>query len=288
MAPTCFTTTRTNMRRTAARVTGVFATVTIAIALPLDAASAQTRTPSSAADGLAVTWRASAGRESFAFQDLAKSRPPVDGSPIVWRGEGPALTLDYSRRRPFRLHRFELTASTNGDFVYDTGVSVASRPAADAASFLTGQYDYRRYFGRRVWLTGLHAGVGVRGIGGRRTLRHTFGGDVELTETDVTGTIALVGTLRFTRSERFDVEAEWTNGTTLAHGNQHHVADVTGDSPSWGGGWLTVIGARGDVRLRRRLSAVFWVGRDGEGLLFNHRSHTATRGRVLFGVAYAR
>ena len=276
------------MRRTRDRLTGVLAAAAIVVALPLDAARAQTPTPSSGADSPAVTWRASAGHESFAFRDLARSKPPVDGSPIVWRGDGPAVTLDYSRRRPFRLHRFELTASTNGDFVFDTGVSVTSRPAADAASFVTGQYDYRRYFGRRVWLTGLHAGVGVRGIGGRRTLRHTFGGDVELTETDVTGTIALVGTLRFTRSERFDVEAEWTNGTTLAHGNQHHVADVTGDSPSWGGGWLTVIGARGDVRLRRRLSAVFWVGRDGEGLLFNHRSHTATRRRVLFGVAYAR
>jgi hypothetical protein len=276
------------MRRTGDRVTLVLATVTIATALPLDAAWAQTRTTSPPAGAPAVTWRASAGHESFAFQDLAKSKPPVDGSPIVWRGDGPVVTLEYSRRRPFRLHRFELTASSNGDFVYDTGVSVTRRPDADTASFLNGHYDYRRYFGRRVWLTGLHAGVGVRGIGARRTLRHSYGGGVELTESVVTGTGALVGTLRFTRSEQFDVEAEWTNGTTFAHGNQHHVADVTADNPSWGGGWLTVIGVRGDVRLRPRLSAVFSLSRDGEGLLFNHHSHSTTRGRVMFGVSYAR
>jgi hypothetical protein len=268
-------------------MTGVFAMAAILVALPLDAARAQTSTPSPPAERAVATWRLSAGYESFAFRDLARSKPPVDGSPIVWRGDGPAMTLDYSRRRPFRLHRFDVTASSNGEFVYDTGVSVTSRPAADAASFLTGHYDYRRYFGRRMGLTGLHAGVGVRAIGARRTLRHTFGGDVELTETIVSGTGALVGTLRFARSERFDVEAEWTNGTTLAHGTQHHVADVTVDTPSWGGGWLTEIAARGNVRLRPRLSAVFWVGRDGEGLLFNHRSHTATRARLTLGVTYA-
>jgi len=42
------------------------------------------------------------------------------------------------------------------------------------------------------------------------------------------------------------------------------------------------------VRLRRRLSAVFYAGRDGEGLLFNHHSHSATRARLAFGVTYAR
>lgn len=275
------------MRRTRDRLTGVLATATIVVALPLQEVRAQTPLPSPRADAPAVTWRGSAGYESFAFRDLARSKPPVDGSPVVWRGSGPAVTLDYSRRRPFRLHRFELTASSNGDFVYDTGVSVTARPAADTASFATGQYDYRRYFGRRLGLAGLRAGVGVRGMGGRRMLRHTFGGDVELTETDVTGTIALVGTLRLTRYERLDLEAEWTNGTTLAHGNQHHAADVTVDNPSWGGGWLTVVGARADIRLRPRLAAVFYAGRDGEGLLFNHHSHTATRARFAFGVTYA-
>ncbi len=236
----------------------------------------------------ASAWRVSAGYESFAFRDLARSKPPVDGSAVVWRGQGPALTVDYGWRRQFRLHRFEVTTTSNRGFVYDTGVSVTARPSRDSASFLFTQYDYRWYLRKAVGLAGLHGGVGVRGIGGRRTLRHNFGGGIELSDTIVTGTGAFVAVLRFTRFERFELEAEWTNGSTLAHGNQHHVADVTVDTPSWGGGWLTEIAVRGDVRLRPRLAAVFWAGRDGEGLLFNHRSHTATRARFVVGVTYAR
>lgn len=235
-----------------------------------------------------VTWRVSAGLESFAFRDIARSRPPVDGSAIVWRGQGPAVTVDYSRRRPFRLHRFEVTTTSNGGFVYDTGVSVTARPPGDGASFLFVQYDYRRYLRKTLGFAGLHGGVGVRGIGGRRTLRHNFSGGIELSDAIVTGTGALVAALRFTRIERFELEAEWTNGSTLAHGNQHHVADVVSDEPSWGGGWLTEIAVRGDVRLRPQLAAVFWAGRDGEGMLFNHRSHTSTRARFVVGVTYGR
>jgi hypothetical protein len=244
--------------------------------------------PAPGGEAPAVAWRVSAGYESFVFRDNAKSRPPVDGSPLAWRGQGPALTVDYSRRRRFRLHRFELTASSNGGFVYDTGVSITQRGSGDGASFLFGQYDYRRYLARKVGLNGLRAGVGARGLGGRRTLRHTFGGGVELSDTTVTATGAFVATLRFARSERVALEAELTNGTTLAHGNQHHVADVAVDAPSWGGGWLTEVAVRGDVRLSHHLTAVAWLGRDGEGLKFNLRSHTSTRARFVFGVNYGR
>jgi hypothetical protein len=244
--------------------------------LPLQTAQAQE-----------ATWRISAGHESFDFRDIAKNKPPVDGSPVVWRGDGPALTIDHTRRQPFRLHRFDLTVSSNGRFAYDLGVGESARPAGDHASFVSGQYDYRRYFGRSLWLSGLHGGVGVRGIGGRRSLRHNYGGAVELVETDVTGTIALVGAVRFTRFNRLDVEAEWTNGSTLAHGNQRHTGNVVSDFPSWGAGWFTEIAARADVRLWRRLGLLVWAGQDGEGLLFNHHSHSSTRARLMIGVTYA-
>jgi hypothetical protein len=264
---------------------GLFATLLLTVSVT--AVRAQTP-PAPGGDAPAVAWRVSAGHESFAFRDNARSRPPVDGSPMAWRGQGPALTVDYSRRRPFRLHRFELTASSNGGFVYDTGVSITQRGSGDGASFLFGQYDYRRYLSHTIWLNGLHAGVGVRGLGGRRTLRHTFGGGVELSDTTLAATGAFVAALRFARSERAALEAEWTNGSTLAHGNQHHVAEAVVDAPSWGGGWLTEVAVRGDVRLSRHLAAVVWLGRDGEGLMFNLRSHTSTRARFVFGVNYAR
>jgi hypothetical protein len=251
--------------------------------LPLDAARAQTPTPSPSADAPAVTWRVSGGYESFAYRDLARSKPPVDGSPIVWRGNGPAVTLDYSRgvRPP--------AASIRIDGVHKWRLRVRHRSHRDLAPRRRRRVLPDRpvrlspVFRQTLGVTGLHAAVGVRGVGGRRMLRRTFGGDVELAETDVTGTIAFVPTLRFARSERFAVEAEWTNGMTLAHGHQRHAADVTVDNPSWGGGWLTVVARARDIQLRPRLAAVFYAGRDGEGLLFNHHSHTATRVRVAFG-----
>src|SRR5262245_1917779 len=88
-----------------------------------------------------VTWRVSAGQEWFAVRDIARSKPPVDGSPVVWRGDGPALTIDRSQRRPFRLHRFDLTVSSNGRFEYYSGIGVSSRPTGDHASFVSGYYD---------------------------------------------------------------------------------------------------------------------------------------------------
>ena len=252
-----------------------------------DAAAQSSASPTSSAPPV-ISWQASAGVETFSFRDIAKSRPPVDGSPVAWRGQGPALTVDYSRRRPFRLHQFELTASSNGGFVYDTGVGITRRGSDDGATFVFGQYDYRRYLARKVGLDGLRAGIGVRGLGGRRMLHHTFGGGIELSDTALTATGAFVATLRFARTERAALEAEWTNGTTLAHSNQHHAADTAVDAPSWGGGWLTEVAVRGDVRLSHRLAAVAWLGHDGEGLMFNLRSHTSTRARFVFGMSYAR
>src|SRR5262245_5954435 len=114
----------------------------LAMAAMALAATAGAQTPASGGDAPSVTWRASAGHESYAFQDLARSKPPVDGSPIVWRGGGPVVSVDYSRRRPFRLHRFEWTATSNGGFVYDTAVGVTPRPSNDAASFVFVEYDY--------------------------------------------------------------------------------------------------------------------------------------------------
>jgi hypothetical protein len=275
-------------KRTTLAGAGGLCSALLLVLFTVDDAAAQPPTSPTGNAPPVVNWRATAGVETFSFRDIAKSRPPVDGSPVAWRGQGPAVTVDYSRRRPFRLHRFELTASSNGGFVYDTGVGVTSRGSGDGATFVFGQYDYRRYLARMVGLNGLRAGVGVRGLGGRRMLRHTFGGGVELSDTTLTATGAFVATLRFARTERVAIEAEWTNGSTLAHGNQHHAADTVVDAPSWGGGWLTEVAVRGDVRLSHHLAAVAWLGRDGEGLMFNLRSHTSTRARFLFGASYAR
>lgn len=235
----------------------------------------------------AVTWQLSAGVESFSFRDVAKSRPPVDGSPVRWRGSGPVMTVAYDRVAPLRLHRFDLTASSNGSFVYDSGIDVTERPGGDSATFITGRYDYRRYLKRRLLMTGLQAGIGVRGIGERRDLHHHYAGEVELTETSVTGTIAYVAALRFRRSDRLGLELEVADGATLAHGVQRHT-DVVATDVSFGGGWLTQWAAHADVRVTRRSALQVSYRHDGEGLLFDHRSYATGRQRLLLGVTYAR
>src|SRR5262245_19952059 len=177
----------------------------LVVLLPLDCVYAQ-----------GTAWKIWAGHESFTFRDVARSRPPVDGSPVVWRGSGPTLTVGHERSRPFRLHRFEVTASTDGGFVYETGVDVTPRPGGDSATFVAGRYDYLRYFRRHLFVDGVQAAIGVRGLGERRVLKHHYGGDIALDETDVTGTVAYIAAVRVTRFRRLGLDVELADGATLA------------------------------------------------------------------------
>jgi hypothetical protein len=233
-------------------------------------------------------WRATAGSQTFAFRDIARSKPPVDASPVEWEGSGPIVTVDYDRARPLRLHRFEVTASTSGSFFYQTGIGTTPASSDDHASFFEGQYDYRRYLARELGVAGLHAGVGVRGGGERRRLEHHYSGGVTVNETTVNGSIAIVAALRYRPHDRFSAEAEWGNAAALAHGRQDHVADVSVDRTRWGGGWITDLAARGEIRVAPHLAAVIFYLRRGEGLLSDHRAYTSERHRVMAGMTYAR
>jgi hypothetical protein len=221
----------------------------IALALAMTPLAARAQSPPQ------TTWRATAGYETFSFRDVSSSRPPVDGSPVRWQG---------------------------------TGIGTVPRPSSDGASFVEGQYDYRRYLARELGVGGLHAGIGVRGAGERRVLEHHYGGDVTLTETDVRASIAIVAALRFRPNDRFSAEAEWSNAAALLHGRQLRVADVSFEKTGWGGGWTTDLAARGEVRVAAHVAAVIFYLRRGEGLLFDLRSYTAERHRVMAGITYAR
>jgi hypothetical protein len=119
-------------------------------------------------------------------------------------------------------------------------------------------------------------------------LRHHYGGNVALTETDLAGSIAIVAALRYRPSDRFGAELEWGNAATLAHSQQHHEDDVVADDESWGSGWCTDLTAHGDVRVTRHAALVLSYTRRGEGRMFNHRAYASTRHRVMEGVTYAR
>ena len=107
----------------------------ILLLVPFDAARAQD-----------VTWRVSAGHESFAFRDIARSKPPVDASPVVWRGGGPAVTVGHERSpavspASFRNGPRPPTAASSTT----QGLDVTPRPPGDSASRSSpARYDYRR------------------------------------------------------------------------------------------------------------------------------------------------
>jgi hypothetical protein len=265
--------------------TRLIAAVALALALAtMLPAAARAQSTSSTSE---AAWRASAGYETFSFRDVARSRPPVDGSPLRWDGSGPIVTVDYERTRPLRLHRYEVSVAAHGDFSYETGAGTVPRPSDEGTSFLEAQYDYRRYLARELGVRGLHAGVGVRGAGERRVLTHHYGG-VTLTETDISGSIAIVAALRFRPGNRFSAEAEWTNAAALLHGRQRREADVSIENSGWGGGWVTDLGARGELRIAAHVAAVVSYLKRGEGLLFDLRSYTDGRQRVMAGLTYAR
>jgi hypothetical protein len=119
-------------------------------------------------------------------------------------------------------------------------------------------------------------------------LQRHYAGDITLHETDVTGTIFYIAALRFTRLRRTTLEVELADGATLAHGSQRHVSDVESIDTSWGAGWRTDLAARAALRLTARSALLVSYRRDGEGLLFDHRSYAAGRRRVLVGVSYGR
>jgi len=251
----------------------------VCLALPA-AAQAQT----APADG---TWRAWAGFDTFRYRDTAKSSPPVDASPVAWRGTGPILGLDWDRERPFRLHRVNVAFSAAGGFVYDTGIGTISRPGEESARFLEGGYEYRRYFARAIGIRPLHAGIGVRGGSERRTFERRRGGNQQ-TDTTTAGSIAVVAALQYRPAGRVSADVEWGNALALTRGRQHLVAGSESEKTSWGGGWFTDLTARVNVRLAARTSLAVAYGGRGEGWLFDLRDYTDERRRIVAGVTYAR
>jgi hypothetical protein len=253
----------------------------MAVCLALPAAAQAQTVP---ADG---TWRAWAGYDTFRYRDTAKSSPPVDAAPVAWSGAGPILGFDWDRERPLRLHRVNAALSAAGGFVYDTGIGTISRPGEESARFLEGGYEYRRYFARAIGLRSLHAGIGVRGGGERRTFERRRGGN-ELTDTTTAGSIAGVAALQYRPAGRVSADVEWGNAVALIRGRQHLVAGSESEKTSWGGGWFTDLTARVNVRLAERTSLAVAYGRRGEGWLFDLRAYTDERRRIVAGVTYAR
>jgi hypothetical protein len=233
-------------------------------------------------------WTVTGGVESFWWRDVARSGPPVDGSPVSWDGQGPVVYVAHNRGGRSRLHHFEAAFASVGGFVLRSPVRTTPAPDDDGVSRLTGRYEYRRYPWRDLWTTGLDVGIGVDASGEHFSFERHFDPGISLERSLNTVGTALVVAGRWERSSRWSLIAAWGNGLTIGRSTQQYRGDRELTQRGWGGGWQTNLELRGNVRVAAPvlLTAAWFTS--GEGRLGSHDSFTYGRSRFTAGVTYAR
>jgi hypothetical protein len=243
---------------------------------------------SPAAPPIPPRWTVTAGVESFWWRDVARTGPPVDGSPVSWDGQGPVIYVAHDRGSRSRLHHFEGAFASAGGFVLRSPVRTTPAPDDDAVSRLSGRYEYRRYPWRDLWITGFDVGIGVEAIGEHLSFDRHFEPEIDRHRSlNTVGTAAVIAA-RWERSPRWSLLAAWGNGLSIGRSTQHQRGDLEVTQRGWGGGWQTNLELRGNVRVATRmLLTAAWLT-SGEGRLGSHDSFTYGRARFTMGVTYAR
>ena len=232
-------------------------------------------------------WTVVAGVESLWWRDVARSGPPVEASPVSWEGSGPIFLIAHDRGGRARLHHYEASFTTAGNF--ELRSPVQSRAAGgDGASRLSGGYEYRRYPWRDLWITGFDVGVGGAASAERLLFDRHFAPGIELQRRlNTLGSAALIA-VRWQRSERWSLHAVWANGVTIGKSNLRYRSDSEAISQSWGGGWQTNFDLRGDARIAPHVRLTAGWFNSGEGRFESHDGHTYGRSRFTVGVRYDR
>ena len=268
---------------------GAASFVVTIIGLTIQAAtSAQSGVPDPSGDSRKITWHLAAGYDRVALRDIARSTPPVDASPVAWRGEGASLLVQHTRARATRFHRYGFSAASDGNFAYDSGLETVVRPNNDHYGRLEGRYEYRRYFFSNVGLRGLDVGGGLQGIGSRSSITRHIPENIEAGETRAALAAGGVAALRLRRWSRFELELGWINGVHISHLGEHHSVDSAATRSRWGGGWLTDLSIGGSVAVSRQASLSVTYFRANDGLLSSHRGVTSARNSLSIGAMYAK
>ena len=233
-------------------------------------------------------WFASAGAESQSLRDISRGGPPVDASPVEWRGSGPFVSIGYERPGPRRFHRAALDVSSARSFAYAGPIRRVDAPAEDRLRRVEGRYEYRRYPFDDLFMRGFDAGVGIQGIGRRVTFARrasTFGTQHN---SEITAAVACVAAARVRRWSRWSADVEWVNGIGASRARETFDVDPLADLRRWGGGWLTDLSARVTVRATTRLAVSVAYLQAGEGTMVTNNAYATSRRRVAVGVVYAR
>lgn len=236
----------------------------------------------------APRWIVTGGVESFWWRDVARTGPPVDGSPVSWDGQGPIVYVAHERGGRSRLHHFEGAFASAGGFVLRSPVRTTPAPGDDGVSRLSGRYEYRRYPWRDLWITGFDVGVGVDASGEHLSFDRHFEPGFELQRSLNTVGTAVVLAGRWQRSPRWSLQATWGNGLSIGRSTQQYRGDRELTQQGWGGGWQTNLEVRGDIRVASRMALTAAWFTSGEGRLGSHDSFTFGRSRFTMGVTYAR
>jgi len=237
---------------------------------------------------LTAGWFVAAGAESQSQRDISRGGPPVEASPVEWRGSGPSISLGYERPGLRRLHRVTLDVSQARSFSYRGPVQSARAATEDRLARLEGRYEYRRYPLDDVFVRGLDLGVGVQGIG--RHVRATRAASAfgRQHNSEISAAIACVAAARIHRSARWSADVEWVNGIAASRARETLDVDPLADARRNGGGWLTDLSARVSIRLAERMALNVSYLRTGEGTMVSHNAYATSRERLAVGVTYAR
>ncbi|HYT68652.1 MAG TPA: hypothetical protein VEL51_19655 [Vicinamibacterales bacterium] len=231
-------------------------------------------------------WSASAGRESFSYRDIARSRPPADASPVAWVGSGPSLFVVHERANARRAHRFNIDLASAGSFEYAGPIVRSDAPSADRAFRVEGRYEYRRYVLRDRVLRGLDAALGIQGIARRLSLTRRGVGTARFASTGAG--VAGVAAARLHRWSRWSAELAWTNGLTALREHDTDSIDPLADVHLAGGSWLTDFAISASAHLSKRASLTASWLRTGEGHAVSHHNYAFSRQRMAIGVTYDR
>jgi hypothetical protein len=91
---------------------------------------------------------------------------------------------------------------------------------------------------------------------------------------------------RLRRWDRAGLEVAWTNGLIIGRRSETW---TNGTSASGGGGgWLSTLDVRGDLRVASSARLFAAYRGSGEGFLATHRSYAVSRRSLSMGVTYAR
>jgi hypothetical protein len=233
-------------------------------------------------------WFAAAGAESQSLRDISRGGPPVDASPVEWRGSGPSVSVGYERPGPRRFHRAGLDVSSARSFSYAGPIRRVAAAREDRLLRVEGRYEYRRYPFDDLFIRGFDAGVGVQGIGRRVTFTRRASAFGTQHNAEVTAAVACVAAARLRRWTRWSADIEWVNGISAARARETLDVDPLADARRWGGGWLTDLSARLTVRLAARTALSVAYLRTGEGTMVSNNAYATSRERFAVGVVYAR